>query len=108
MQSGFEVAMLQAIRAIGLPEPHKQFPLQLLSGETIHLDLAWPDRRLAVEPGHSLYHEGELLTARDQARDRACGELGWHVMRFDETARSDLARCAGEIARTYRQRARTG
>ena len=48
MQSGFEVEMVQAIRSVGLPEPQKQFPLRLPSGETIHLDLAWPDRRLAL------------------------------------------------------------
>jgi very-short-patch-repair endonuclease len=105
MQSGLELALLTALRAAGLAEPEKQYPLRLANGEVIHLDLAWPDRRLAVEPGHSLFHRGTLVTARDQTRDRACGELGWHVMRFDESALRNIPRCVGEILRTHRARA---
>ncbi len=52
-QSGLELDALAAIRAAGLPEPVRQHPLTLLTGELIHLDVAWPNVRLAIEPGHS-------------------------------------------------------
>jgi very-short-patch-repair endonuclease len=104
MQSNFEVDLLHAVRTVGLPEPRKQHPLTLRSGETIHLDLAWPDRRLAVEPGHARYHAGDLRTERDDARDRACNELGWLIVRYNERARRDLAAVANEIATIYHAR----
>lgn len=105
MQSNFEIDVLDAIRRIGLPEPQKQHPLRLRSGETIHLDLAWPAQRLAIEPGHSWWHGGELARQRDERRDNACAELGWLVVRYGEAARADLTSAAAEIARIYRTRA---
>ena len=70
----------------------RQHPLVLPSGEVIHLDLAWPDVRLAVEPGHSWWHGGDLRQRRDQDRDRACAVVGWHVVRYDESAARDRRR----------------
>ena len=34
---------LVAIRMAGLPNPVRQHPLVLLTGELVHLDIAWPD-----------------------------------------------------------------
>ena len=82
------------IEQVGLPTPVRQLPLTLPSGELIRLDLAWPDIRLAVEPGHSWWHGGDLRQRADQARDRACAVLGWHVHRYDETATTDRAAAA--------------
>jgi hypothetical protein len=103
-QSGLELDFVAVIRTVGLPEPQRQFPLQLLSGEWIHLDLAWPEVKLGVEPGHSWWHGGDLGVRRDIARDRACGELGWHIARYDESAREDLAAVGRELLNMYRQR----
>jgi very-short-patch-repair endonuclease len=103
-QSHFELQVLDAIRAAGLPEPERQHPLRLRSGETIHLDFAWPPLQLAVEPGHSWFHGGDLQMRKDAARDRACAELGWQVLRYDETAREDLAGVGAEISRVYQAR----
>ena len=36
----------------------------------------------AVEPGHSWWHGGDLGDASDQARDRACDEIGWRIIRL--------------------------
>lgn len=91
MQSDFEVDVLDAVRRLGLPEPLKQYPLVVLSGETLHLDLAWPAARLAVEPGHTVFHHGEMAVARDAARDLACHEVGVYVKRFTEHERENLA-----------------
>ena len=104
-QSGLELDFVDMIERIGLPTPVRQLPLTLRSGETIHLDLAWPDVRLAVEPGHSWWHGGDLRQRADQARDRACALVGWHVHRYDEAATTDRGRTARELLDLYRQRA---
>src|SRR5215207_1603522 len=88
-QSGLELDVLDAIRRAGLPEPERQLPLILTTGELIHVDLAWPDVRLGVEPGHSWWHGGDLKQRADQARDRACDEIGWRIVRVDESVRED-------------------
>jgi hypothetical protein len=90
-QSGFELDVLEAVLRAGLPEPARQHPLQLRSGVTVHLDLAWPPARLAVEPGHTWWHGGDAGMARDEARRRACGEVGWLVVPCTEHVRDDLA-----------------
>ena len=83
--------MLDAVRRAGLPEPERQHPLTLRNGEVIHVDLAWPRARLGVEPGHSWWHGGDLGQRSDQARDRACDEIGWRIVRHDESLRGELA-----------------
>jgi hypothetical protein len=103
-QSGLELDFVAMIERAGLPTPVRQHPLVLLSGELIHLDLAWPSIRLAVEPGHSWWHGGDLGQRRDQARDRACNAVGWQVERYDEAARRDPA-TAHELRAIYRRRA---
>ena len=104
-QSGLELDFVAMIEQIGLPTPLRQLPLTLPSGETIHLDLAWPDVRLAIEPGHSWWHGGDLRQHADQARDRACALVGWHVHRYDETATADRLATAREILALYERRA---
>jgi hypothetical protein len=104
-QSGLELDFVAMIEQVGLPAPVRQLPLTLPSGETIHLDLAWPDVRLAIEPGHSWWHGGDQRQRADQARDRACALVGWHVHRFDEAATADRAATAREIGALYRRRA---
>ena len=85
-QSGFELDILSAIRGAGLPEPQRQHPLTLATGDLIHLDFAWPEVFLAVEPGHSWWHGGDLRMRADMARDRACTAVGWEVVRYDNGA----------------------
>ena len=101
-QSYFERDLLAELRRIGLPEPVTQHPLVLASGDRIHLDIAWPRVRLAIEPGHSRFH----APAADAARDLACAHLGWQVHRLDEHTRSDLPRFARLIAAAYHRRRR--
>lgn len=101
-QSYFERDLLDALDRTGLPPAATQHPLDLSSGERIHLDIAWPDVRLAIEPGHTRFHD----PAADAVRDLACGELGWMVHRLTEHTRSDLDRFARLIAASYRRRRR--
>ena len=103
-QSGFELDLIDAIERVGLPTPKRQHPVVLESGEDIHLDIAWPRIRLALEPGHSWWHGGELRRRRDEARDRACGVVGWQVLRYGEDARRRLQATVNEIVKLYRRR----
>ena len=103
-QSGFEQLVLECLERVGLPTPVRQHPLHLPNGEAIHLDIAWPEIRLAVEPGHSRWHAGVLRQRQEQARDRACGEQGWHVVRFDESFRDDPMAGARQVRRIHAAR----
>ncbi len=105
-QSDLERDVLDALARIGLPTPVRQHPLVLPSGETIHLDIAWPDIRLAVEPGGTWWHGGDLGQRKDQSRDLASAEVGWHIVRVDEHVRDDLMAAAQRIRRLYRERCR--
>lgn len=102
--SGLEQLLADLAVAAGLPEPVRQHPLQLRSGVTIHLDLAWPEVRFALEPGHSWWHGGDRAQRLDQDRDRQCAELGWMVARFDETVWRRRSLVTEQIGRMYRAR----
>ncbi len=99
-QSYFERDLLDALERAGLPTPATQHPLDLRSGERIHLDIAWPDVQLAVEPGHTRFHD----PAADAVRDLASAELGWMVHRLTEHTRPELDRFARLIAASHRRR----
>ncbi|MGI9643694.1 MAG: hypothetical protein ACR2O6_00100 [Ilumatobacteraceae bacterium] len=103
-QSELERDLLDALERVGLPPAVRQHPLTLLDGETIHLDVAWPAIRLAVEPGASWWHGGDAGQRRDQLRDIACGEVGWQVFRLDETLRDDPIGAARRIRVAHRAR----
>lgn len=103
-QSNLERHLLLALEAIDVPSPRRQHPVTLRSGETIHLDIAWPNVRLGVEPGDSWWHGGDAGQRRDQARDRSCAELGWLIVRFDQEMRSDVRAAARQVGRIHRAR----
>lgn len=106
-QSGLELDVIKAILDIGLPEPVRQHPLVLTSGEVIRIDVAWPDIQFGLEPGHSWWHGGDLRSRADIARENACGELGWFIRRLDESLRDDLAATARLIKALYESRCAT-
>jgi len=105
-QSDLERDLIEALERRPLPVPERQFPLVLADGQTVHLDIAWPDIRLAVEPGASWWHGGDDRQRIDQDRDRACAEVGWLTLRFDETLRNDPERAADQIQRVHARRSR--
>lgn len=106
-QSNLERRLIEALAEVGLPEPCRQYPLTLANGDVIHLDIAWPAVALAVEPGAAAWHAGRLAVRRDQARDRACTEVGWMVVRFDESIADDYRRAAAQVRRIHDERRRT-
>jgi hypothetical protein len=92
---------------VGLPEPVRQHPLVLRSGEKIHIDVAWPDIQFGLEPGHSWWHGGDLQVRKDIARDNACGEIGWFIRRLDESLRADPVATARLIKALHDSRRET-
>ena len=105
-QSGLEIDLAHALASINLPTPIRQFEVVLNGGEAIHLDLSWPDIRFGVEPGANWWHGGNSGTRRDRQRDRACDEIGWRIVRFDEVELRDIMRCARQVATIHRERSR--
>lgn len=104
-QSSLEVSFAHALQSVGLPSPERQFPLVVNDGRVvIHLDLAWPMRRLGVEPGHAVFHAGRDAVRRDAERDRWCDEIGWRILRFDDVELREPAMCAAQVARVYARR----
>jgi very-short-patch-repair endonuclease len=104
--SNLERKIVEALERTGLPETTRQHPLELADGVTIHLDVAWPHLRLAVEPGASWWHGGDAQMRRDQLRDLSCGEVGWMILRIDEELARDPDAIARRIRRVYRVRER--
>ena len=102
--SGLEQTILEALERAGLPEAVRQQRLELLDGEVIHLDIAWPDIRFAIEPGASWWHGGDAQMRRDQLRDLSCGEVGWMVLRVDDTMAEDADGLARRLRRAYQSR----
>lgn len=105
-ESGLEQLLADLARRAGLPSPTHQHQLRLADGRTIRLDLAWPDVRFAIEPGHSWWHGGDLGQRADQERDRACSAVGWHVVRYDESVWDRIDETIAEIAAMYQARRR--
>ena len=103
-QSNFERRLVHRLAQRHLPTPKLQHPLTLPSGELIHIDIAWPNVRLGVEPGATWWHGGDLAMRRYQARDRASAQVGWLILRIDESV--DLDHAVDEIADVYERRRR--
>ncbi len=103
-QSGLELDLIEALRSVGLPEPVRQHPLDLPSGVRIHVDIAWPEVRLCVEPGHSWWHGGDDGVRRDHERTLGALAIGWETIVLDESLRCDPHQAAALIHRAYDNR----
>ncbi len=103
-ESGLELDLIEALRAVGLPEPIRQHRLDLPNGTQIRVDLAWPAVRLCVEPGHSWWHGGDAAMRRDNERRLGALAIGWETIQLDESLRRDPAAAAAMIRAAYRQR----
>jgi very-short-patch-repair endonuclease len=82
--SAYELKLARALVAAGLPDPIRQQLIRLLDGSFVHVDLAYPERRLAIEVDHSHWHAGIAATARDKARDVQLARVAWETLRFTE------------------------
>jgi very-short-patch-repair endonuclease len=76
-ESEMETALLQAIRAHGLPEPVPQFVVRCGAAFIARVDFAYPDARVAIEYDSDEFHTGRVATQRDRRRRHALVAAGW-------------------------------
>lgn len=69
------------IRTSPLPLPEPEHPVRLPTG-VIHVDLAYPSARLAIECDGYAWHMDRASFERDRTRDAELMALGWRVLRF--------------------------
>ena len=78
--SVLEMKTLELIESLSLPAPVRQFPVTI--GDTrVFLDLAWPDRLLAVECDGMWSHGTNVALPWDADRQNRLQLLGWFVLR---------------------------
>jgi len=79
--SELERIMKRLIKRERFPEPVRQHEVTLSFGP-IHIDFAYPDRKLAIETDSYGYHGDLKAFDRDRERDAELQALGWRVLRF--------------------------
>ena len=80
-RSELEARMRDLIRTQDLPRPRYEYPVQL-STALVHLDVAYPDDRLAIELDGYSWHSDRESFERDRERDNELQGLDWTVLRF--------------------------
>lgn len=103
--SDLELAFQDALVATGLPPAHQQYPMTLPNGQPIHVDLAYPSRRLALEVDHTAWHNTASAVERDKVRDLELGMVDWLCVRFTERMLANLPMCAHKVRVIYEVRA---
>jgi hypothetical protein len=73
MESELRLIVLDA----GLPTPALQYEVVDGNGELRRLDLAWPERRIAVEYDGEPWHSGVEAMRRDRRRHVALQDIDW-------------------------------
>lgn len=78
--SGFERLVISSLGSAGLPAPLLQHPVEL-GGRRYRIDLAYPERRLAIELDGAVHLRRDVWEA-DHERQNALVLAGWTVLRF--------------------------
>ncbi len=84
LDSDLETRILRVIAAAGLPVPRQQYPI-VLGGVGVHLDLAYPDVRLAIELDGWEWHRNRSAFDDDRWRDVELVKLRWMNLRLTAT-----------------------
>jgi very-short-patch-repair endonuclease len=102
--SDLELQLERALLAAGLPQPRRQHALTLPTGDIIHPDFYWPERREIVEVDHVTWHGGRLSSAYDKRRDRLTRRMGIGTTRVaDSDIRDHLGSVVADIASVLRR-----
>ena len=89
-KSALEAELALQIKALGLPEPVREY--QAIKGRKFRFDFAWldPEHRLLVEVNGGTYTKGAHSTGQGIRRDYEKCNLatlaGWRVLSFDAQA----------------------
>ncbi len=104
VESRLEVVVMRAVRSGKVPAPTRQFAL-VLDGQTIRLDLAWPDQKVFVEADGFGFHSDRAQFRRDRERQNALSLHGWLPLRYTwPVARTQPERIVEEVARALSTR----
>lgn len=86
--SDLETRVLRLLLTRGLPPPAQQHRVDV-GGRTYRLDLAYPDRHLAIELDGWDVHRTRTAFDDDRVRANALVLAGWRVVRFTSTTTDD-------------------
>jgi very-short-patch-repair endonuclease len=90
----WEARVLRIVRRAGLPEPRVNHRIRV-GGRIRHLDLAWPEAKVAVEFDGFVPHSTRRVFDDDRARQNDLVAEGWTVFRITK------AMLRGDIERTF-------
>lgn len=95
----------ELLETTDLPDPLREYPLPGADPGSAFVDRAWPEAKLILEVDGRSWHARERAMAKDRARDRAAGRVGWHTMRvLDEEVTEVAPAIRGDVVETYRER----
>ena len=103
--SDLETRVLRLLLAAGLPVPAQQHRVRL-AGRSIRLDLAYPDRKLAIELHGWEFHSSRTSFDADRARANALVLAGWTLLEF--TSRSADATIVASVTTALNECGRSG
>jgi very-short-patch-repair endonuclease len=103
--SALEVELERLLVRGGLPRPVRQHAITH-SGRTIHVDLAYPDRRLAIELDSLRWHTGRAKLDNDAERRNLLHSADWALVTVTHTMVKQRARATvATVAAAYADRA---
>lgn len=70
----------RVLRADGLTPTDGPHPVATRDGRVLHVDIAFPDQRVALECDGFIHHGDRAAFERDRARWRALREAGWTII----------------------------
>ena len=93
--------MARALVSAGLDEPSPQHTVHTGDGRFVaRVDLAYPDRRIAIEYDSYQEHTGKVALVRDSSRRNALAAAGWTVL---SATAEDLRHGCRQLVRDLRQ-----
>ncbi len=103
--SELERRFFAALRAGGLPDPRRQFPLPGRGAITGIVDAAYPDAKLILETDGRTWHDRQRAFRHDRRRDNEAARVGWQTLRFPwEEVVNDPEDTAATVRDTRAQR----
>lgn len=79
-RNGWEAKVLRAIGRLGLPPPRVNYRVRV-GGRTRYIDLAWPDKMVAVELDGFVAHSKRRVFDDDRLRQNDLVAAGWETYR---------------------------
>ena len=104
-ESRFERLVERLLAAHGVQPPHAQFDVRI-GGRAARIDLAWPDRKVALELDGATHRTDHAFHA-DRARQNELELLGWTVLRYTwKQYLNEPQRIVADVKRALAVRAR--